>query len=73
MEWERIDEYAMRSDKGYTVCRVFVHGRWYFEAWMPKSMDAHAPAIYRAPDDNGALARAACLKHYQEMIDGNQP
>ncbi|OBS10803.1 hypothetical protein [Acidihalobacter prosperus] len=67
MKWRRIDDYAIESDAGYTVCRVFIHARWHYEAWIPKAMDGWDRVIHREPDDDATEAKAACERHYEEM------
>lgn len=70
MNWRKASAYHWESDAGYTVCRVFVRGRWLFETWTPKlgktgnrGSDGGPVCCYRGADDDERRAQAAAQRH----------
>ena len=70
MNWRKASAYHWESDAGYTVCRVFVRGRWLFEAWTPKpgktgnrGPDRRPVCFYRGAGDDPRRAQVAAERH----------
>ena len=52
MKWQQQDAYHLATD-GYTVCKIFDSGKWFYEAWK----NGQTPALgSRIPTANEAIA-----------------
>jgi len=55
VNWTRQSDYHMTSDEGFTVCKFWIGGELFYEAWRAKRMLAT-----RLP--SAAAAQAVCVR-----------
>lgn len=50
MKWDRINDWLMRSDQGYTLARVVVRDESMFEVWAPRDPVTGPRMVWRGND-----------------------
>lgn len=69
MKWKKIDQYCIKSNDGYHICRVTVEGRVVYSAFAPRTADVcgkYTVVNHLALCSHSTAAKKACEVHHAQ-------